>query len=169
MFGGLTTTSSLRPDSDPHTIECLIAQVRTGALPIQPYWTSPTPLLALDIGEWSHPLTDLIDDAVEPTLKRRNLELPVPAIAGAPCDLPAQVFLLHFDESSPPTMLAAGLTVTPGGATLHARLPRGLPDADYQLWARVGEPGTGTPRRLAWTLASEGRHFTVKPASTEDT
>jgi poly(ribitol-phosphate) beta-N-acetylglucosaminyltransferase len=164
MFGGLTTTSPLRPVSDLAPQQCQVLLDHDAPMPVQPYWTSPNPTLAIDIGEWSHPLTDLLKDAT-PSLHRRTLRLPIPAITGGPVTLPAQVILVPIEEATTAIATDADLVIETSGATLRAKLPRHLP-LPAHVWVRIGEPGGSPARKLALVLTKEGLadDVTVTPA-----
>ena len=75
MFGGLTRGATLHPagDAEPGPVDAWAISTTAEQKVVQPYWTFPSPVLALDVAEWSHPLVDLLDVAAAPELRRRRL------------------------------------------------------------------------------------------------
>ncbi|MGN6474424.1 MAG: glycosyltransferase family 2 protein [Mycobacteriales bacterium] len=160
MVGGLTRVAALRPpaDREPPLLEAWAADADPEPHVIQPYWTFPAPLLALDVAEWSHPLVDLLDRAEAPQLRRRRLTLAVPGLRGAPTALGATLILEPSDTESASLRIPARVEVGPGGSTFSAKLPRRLPGGSHwRVWLRFG-PAGGTPARtIGWELVRDGR------------
>jgi hypothetical protein len=165
MFGGLTRGSTLQPagTGEPDPVDGWVLAASTPVV-IQPYWTYPSPVLALDVDEWSHPLVDLLDSAPPPQLRRRRLTVTVPGLRGQPSKLTADLILEPSDAESPSLRIPAEVAVTPEGSQFVGKLPRRLPGGSHwRLWLRFAEPG-GTPARtIGWELRREGRHVRLKP------
>jgi hypothetical protein len=166
MFGGLTHGCPLRPRSDPAPPGAWLTATADGHRSVQPYWTSPAPALALDIDEWSHPLTDHLMYAGA-ALTDRDLEIALPTIAGPPASFPAQLLLLA-SGTSPASELPVTLATTPTGTTINAELPRKLSGTSWQIWARIGAPGGPPPRKLPLLLTKEGRRLFVRRTPSRD-
>ncbi len=167
MVGGLTRGAALRPagGADPDPVDAWVIETGAGPRVIQPYWTYPAPMLALDVAEWSHPLVDLLDNAAAPQLRRRRLSLTIPALRGAANQLEATLILEPSDAESPSVRIAAMVDVQPSGSTFRAKLPHRLPGGSHwRLWVRFGPPG-GTPARtIGWELVREGRDMRLEPS-----
>jgi glycosyltransferase involved in cell wall biosynthesis len=160
MFGGLTRGATLRPadEGEPAAVDAWAMPSAPQPRVIQPYWTYPSPVLALDVGEWSHPLVDLLDNAPAPELRRRRLRVTVPGLRGASAPLGATLILEPSDAQSPSLRAPAAIEVTPDGARLAAKLPRRLPGGSHwRIWLRFA-PAGGTPARtIGWELVRDGR------------
>ncbi|HVT65579.1 MAG TPA: glycosyltransferase [Mycobacteriales bacterium] len=160
MFGGLTRGATLQPagDAEPEPLDAWVVPTGEGPRVVQPYWTYPSPVLALDVGEWSHPLVDLLDEASPPELRRRRLRVAIPGLRGRSGTLDATLILEPSDAESPSVRAAAAVDVTPDGSRFTAVLPRRLPGGSpWRIWLRLGAAG-GTPARtIGWELVREGR------------
>ncbi|HEX3898092.1 MAG TPA: glycosyltransferase family 2 protein [Mycobacteriales bacterium] len=170
MFGGITFGCPLRrPADDPaaplHAWLTPSAQSTQATRIVQPFWTFPAPTLALDVDEWSHSQTQLIDDGIAPTLHRRDFELAITALTGPPAGYPAQLLLLPDAEDVSMVSVDATVSVTPLGAMMTAELPRKLDGATLGVWVRIGPPGGSPARELPWRLVREGRHLSVSRSS----
>lgn len=159
-FGGLTWAAALRPAGagEPDPIDAWVGNADPEPCVVQPYWTFPAPMLALDVAEWSHPLVDLLDLAAPPVLRRRRVAVPLPALRGRAAELTAALILEPSHGESPSLQIPAAIEVTPDGSAVVAKLPRRLPAAGpWRLWLRFGPPG-GTPARMiGWQLVRDGR------------
>ncbi|HVW81407.1 MAG TPA: glycosyltransferase family A protein [Mycobacteriales bacterium] len=164
-FGGLSFGSPLRPAYDASAPPAWLGPSSEGQQTVAPFWTSPSPALALDVDEWSHPLTDLIDNEVAPSLHGRDFRLDVSALRGAPLQRPAALILSTGEPGARPQPVEATLTVAAAGATVTATLPRRIEGDDFALWIRLGPPGGSPPRRLGWRLLRDGRQLTVSRSS----
>jgi hypothetical protein len=164
-FGGIAFGCPLRPAGEPPTLPAWLSPGAEDSRAVQPFWTSPEPTLSLDIDEWSHPLTDLIDDAVEPSLDRRDFNLEIAALTGPRSSLHAQLLLVGDPADKTSASIPATLTISPTGAALAATILRGLDGSELQIWVRIGQPGGSPARRLAWRLVGDGRGLTVVSSS----
>lgn len=168
MVGGLTRGAALRPagEGDPEPVDAWVMTADCGPRTIQPYWTYPAPMLALDVGEWSHPLVDLLDRAEPAQLRRRRLTVALPGLRGPAGKLEAFVVLEPSDAESPGVQIAATLRVDAAGATIVAKLPHRLPPGPrWRIWLRFGPPG-GTPARtIGWELVRSGRELRLEPTA----
>jgi glycosyltransferase involved in cell wall biosynthesis len=160
MFGGLTRVATLHPagDAEPEPVDAWAIPTAAGPRVVQPYWTYPSPVLALDVAEWSHPLVDLLDGAPPPQLRRGRLQVAIPGLRGRSGPLDAALILEPSDAESPSVRAAAAVDVTPDGSTFTAKLPRRLSGGSHwRIWLRFGAAG-GTPARtIGWELVREGR------------
>lgn len=167
MVGGLTRTSPLRAAGDNPALPPGWLSGATDS--VQPYWTEPSPTLALDVDEWMHRLLDRVDGAVCRVQGRRRLVVEVPALIG-PTGPPRHATVV-LEATEPGTALiscAAELIVGPRGSSVVAQLPALSRDSEvWRAWLRLGEPGTGPPALLDITLrpARLGRvELSVSPA-----
>ncbi len=159
VVGGLTRSSPLRPASAPEGPMPAWITPADGRC-VAAYWTEPNPTVALDVDEWSHPLHDLVTDTAELTIRRRRIEIEVPAIAGGPASRPAELVLEPADAAGPALVCPARLRATPDGARLRARLPRRSGRDDrWRLWVRIGAAGGPPPRALHLELRRERRRY----------
>ncbi len=167
MFGGLTRVSALQPaeQTEPAAVDAWVIPSDRPRV-VQPYWTYPSPVLALDVGEWSHPLVDLLDTASAPELRRHRIVVSIPALRGHGGTLSADLVLEPSDANSPSVQVDADIDVGPSGSRLVAKLPRRLPGGmHWRLWLRFAPPG-GTPARtLGWQLVHSGRHLRLEPTT----
>lgn len=166
MVGGLTRAAALRPigEGEPDPIDAWASAAQPEPRVVQPYWTFPAPMLALDVAEWSHPLVDLLDRAAPPQLRRRRLSLAIPGLRGAATKLEATLILEPSDAESPSVRVGASIEVGPAGSTFAAKLPRRLPaGSHWRIWLRFGPPG-GTPARtIGWELVRTGGDVRLEP------
>jgi hypothetical protein len=164
-FGGIAFGCPLRPAEGSAHLNAWTDLTGDNPRVVQPFWTSPSPTLSLDIDEWSHPLTDLIDDRVEFTLHRRDFALAIPAVVGPRASHSAHLVLRPDDASAPAVEVPATLSVSPEGATLDAELPRNLGGSPLEIWLRLGPAGGSPACELPWRLVRDGRHLTVSRSS----
>jgi glycosyltransferase involved in cell wall biosynthesis len=161
MFGGLTRAAALRPpgDAEPEPVDAWVIEAPADLRVVQPYWTYPSPVLALDVAEWSHPLVDLLDASPPPELRRRRLRLTIPGLRGRTGRLEATLILEPSDAESPSLRIGGSIDVGRDGSRFTAKLPRRLPGGSHwRIWLRIGPTG-GTPARtIGWELVREGRH-----------
>ncbi|HWC33875.1 MAG TPA: glycosyltransferase [Mycobacteriales bacterium] len=166
MVGGLTRGAALRPagDGEPEGTDAYVIGTAAGPQLVQPYWTYPSPMLALDIAEWSHPFVDVLDGAGSPELRRRRLTLDIPRLRAAPATLDAALILEPADAQSPGVRVGAAIEVHPEGSRFVAKLPRRLAGGSHwRLWLRFAPPG-GTPARtIGWELVRDGRAVRLVP------
>ncbi|HWA67017.1 MAG TPA: glycosyltransferase family A protein [Mycobacteriales bacterium] len=160
-LGGITFACPLRPAEEPGRLAARLTAESADVSLVQPFWTTPASTLSLDVGEWSHPLNDLVDDEIAPTLRRRDLQLALPAVSGPDGAQPARLLLVGDETGSAVVSVPASLAITPAGSALTARLPRRLPGREVQLWVQFARLGGSPPRRLGWTLARVGRRLRV--------
>jgi glycosyltransferase involved in cell wall biosynthesis len=160
MVGGLTRGATLHPagEAEPAPVDAWSLATPHEPRVVQPYWTYPSPVLALDVAEWSHPLVDLLDGAPAPELRRRRLRVAIPGLRGQSAPLDATLILEPSDAQSPSVRAPGAIEVTPDGAQFAAKLPRHLPGGSHwRIWLRFGAPG-GTPARtIGWELVRDGR------------
>lgn len=133
-----------------------------GALPdervVVPYWTSPTPGLALDVGGWARSPAELLAPRVGLVADGRHVVLRLPLhLAGGPL----RAELLLQPEAPTPGGLAvvagALAATTPDAAELRVRVATLPPDGTWQLWLRLGELGGAPPARLPWRVTTDRR------------
>lgn len=139
-LGGMTRTARLAPEAEaPAVPVCLFD---TEPQLVEPYWTS-TGGLALDVGGWSHSLTDRVAaDAV-----RDEHAWMVPSVVSTRSTRrDAQLFVRRADGTQ--TTHQAALRSTPTGSTLAAHRSRSAGVGD-EVWVRVGAPGGNAPARLS--------------------
>lgn len=158
-FGGLTFGSALRPVAEVVVLPAWLTSTDDDRHVVQPYWTSPNPMLALDVDEWARPATDLLIDAAA-SISGRDFRIAVPRALGDDSTRPGEL-LLTAGEATPVTRIPASLTVGPTGGSIHATLPRRLPGTSWQPWIRLGEPGGPPPQRLPWLITKAAG---VRPA-----
>lgn len=163
-FGGVTFGCPLLSVGEPVAPHAWLQPSDTGPREVQPFWTSSTLTLALDVGQWSHALAELLDEAT-PAVDGRRLELMIPRATGKPASYPACLMLTSLDEFAAPSAVDATVSVTPTGATLRAKLPRRMIGESWQCWVRIGEPGGSPPTPLPWQLAKEGRVLVIRSSS----
>jgi glycosyltransferase involved in cell wall biosynthesis len=159
MFGGLTRGATLRPagDTDPEPVDAWVLPAPSARRVVQPYWTYPSPVLALDVDEWSHPLVDLLDAAPPPELRRRRLRVAIPGLRGSPGRLDATLILEPSDAESQSLRIDAAIEVGPDGSQFNAKVPRRWPGGSHwRIWLRFAAAG-GTPARtIGWELVRDG-------------
>jgi glycosyltransferase involved in cell wall biosynthesis len=164
MFGGLTRTSPLRPGPEVEPSQRVWLGPENGPAAVAAYWTEPTPAVALDVDEWSHPLHDVIDPEPDVELRGRRLRVSIPAITGVRGPRPAQVMLEPAEGIGPADVCAARLVMAAEGARLEARLPQPVgPDRRWRIWVRIGEAGGPAPRPLRLELWRQHRRYRITP------
>ncbi|HVS67890.1 MAG TPA: glycosyltransferase family 2 protein [Mycobacteriales bacterium] len=166
MVGGLTRVAALRPPSEtePEPVDAWVVDAPDGSQVVAPYWTFPSPSLALDVAEWSHPLVDLLDGAPEPELRRRRLSVAIPALRGKSGSLEAALILEPSDAEFPNAQEAAAIELSPEGSRFVAKLPRRLPGGSHwRIWLRLGPPGGAPARTIGRELVRDGRAVRLEP------
>jgi glycosyltransferase involved in cell wall biosynthesis len=155
IIGGVPRTSSLRPANDtPTPALAWLANPQDEPASVEAFWTGPSPVLTLDVNEWSRSLHDLVIEqpGIPPQVGiDRRLTIAAPGLHGPGSDRwPAALILAPLDE---PELGAVSCKATvrtgAAGSVIEATVPD-LPatSARWSVWLRIGEIGGAAPRRL---------------------
>jgi glycosyltransferase involved in cell wall biosynthesis len=134
------------------------------------HWTHPRRYLALDVGEWSHPLHGLVAAApsrLTAEVRGRRLRLRTTAIAGDPHWSRQVWVVLVGDSHAPLTRCPAVAVADPSGITITADLPARL-ESDVEVWLGFGPPGAAPPVPVGIRLVGSGRQIQVSVAPAPD-
>ena len=114
------------------------------------YWTAADPpALALDVGEWMHPLQDLVDVASASITDRGLLQIAAPQISGPPGgDVEVALTLLFTDATEPPTQRQGRFRTSHDGSIVEVDLSDVSSALPAEGLLRIGPLGGAPPREI---------------------